>query len=270
MHDPALGYRGLGQLDELSLADSPIHRIDPRVKLVTFMTFAVCIVSFPKYEVARLAPYTLFLAFILPLARVPFTLVAAKVALVLPLALLTAAFNPFYDRQPVVTVFDLPVTGGMISFVSIIVKFVLTAAGAVTLVAVTGFNDLCAAMGRLGVPNVLTTQLLLLHRYLFTLSAEAAHMRRARDLRSPGTDAHGIRTASAVLGHLLLRTYARAERIHLAMLSRSWRGDILPHRSFRSRPADWVFCVLTCALFIAWRVMDMTSALGSLALGVLG
>jgi cobalt/nickel transport system permease protein len=42
-------YFNLGYLDTLSYRDSPVHRLDPRAKLVATALFIVTVVSLPKY-----------------------------------------------------------------------------------------------------------------------------------------------------------------------------------------------------------------------------
>lgn len=49
-------------------------------------------------------------------------------------------FNPLVDRTPMGEWFGIPVTQGMISFISIILRCMLTILGAFTLLASTGFG----------------------------------------------------------------------------------------------------------------------------------
>jgi cobalt/nickel transport system permease protein len=63
-------------------------------------------------------------------------------------------------------------------------------------------------------------------RYLFVLAEEAVRMSRAYQSRCPRRqtlkDAENI---GRLAGALMLRTYNRAERIYLAMLSRGFTGE---------------------------------------------
>ncbi|NTV76320.1 MAG: hypothetical protein HGA66_19220, partial [Holophaga sp.] len=70
-----------------------------------------------------------------------------------------------------------------ISFLSILLRFALTTMAALVLIATTSFTGICAALERLGMPDVLATQLLLLYRYLLVLGEETMRMARARALR---------------------------------------------------------------------------------------
>ena len=196
MAEIARSFHDLNYIDTLSCMDSPIHRIDPMAKLVTFLVFAVCVVSFGKYEVSSLIPYFFFPAVVVPLARIPVRYLAGKIALLLPFAVLIGIFNPLYDRDVLLTLCGLPVSGGMISFLSILVRFILTIAAALTLIAVTGFNGICAAMERFGVPKVFTTQLLMLYRYIFVLTTYLIIITLSRDLRAVGGKGSGLKASS--------------------------------------------------------------------------
>ncbi len=79
---------------------------------------------------------------------------------------------------------------------------------------------------KLGMPDVLATQLLFLYRYIFVLGEETMRMSRARASRSFGKRGMGMRVYSQILGHLLLRTYARAQHVYQAMLARGFDGHV--------------------------------------------
>ena len=59
-------------------------------------------------------------------------------------------------------------------------------------------------------------------------------MIRAHALRSFGHRRPRYRVFLQLLGNLLIRTIDRAERIHLAMLSRAFNGEIKVVRQFNS------------------------------------
>lgn len=265
----ARSFHDLNRMETLSLVDSPVHRVDPRAKLATFAVFAACVVSFGKYEISPLIPYFLFPAVTIPLARIPVRYLAGKVALLLPFAALMGIFNPLYDRDVLLVLGGLPITGGMVSFLSILLRSALTVTAALTLIAVTGFTGICAALERFGAPRVFTTQLLMLYRYLFVLTAEAGRMTRARDLRTVRRRGSGLKASSSLMGHLLLRTFDRAQRIHMAMMSRCWQGGFFPRKPMRFTLTDLGFFAGWSATFILMRFVDVPEAAGQLIMGAL-
>ncbi len=267
MAETARSFYDLKYIDTLSSLDSPVHRIDARAKLLTTGVFIVCAVSFPKHEISALIPYFLYPAVIVPAARIPARYLMERAAFLLPFAVLIGIFNPFYDREVVMSVSGIPISGGVLSFVSILLRFVLTILAALILMASTGFPGICSGLEKLKIPRVFSVQLMMLHRYLFVLASEAVRMARARQLRSFGGRGTGIATYGSLIGHLLLRTLNRARRIHTAMLSRGFHGEFHQGRPFRMRLSDAAFTAAWCSAFITFRFVDLPQAVGRIIMG---
>lgn len=254
----------LGRLDTLALRDTWVHRLDPRAKVVATLVFIVCVVSFPRYAVLPLVPFMLFPLVLAVEGRVPLDWLGSRLLAASPFALMIGVFNPLLDTAVVATIGPLEITGGWASYVSIIVRFGLTAAAALVLIATTGFTTVCHALERLKVPEVFTVQLLFLYRYLFVLAEEGLRLARARDLRSFGKRGSGLAVYGQLLGHLLLRTYARAQRIYSAMLLRGFDGRVRIPATLTWRSADLAFTALCCTTFVLARAVDLTALIGSL------
>jgi len=63
-----------------------------------------------------------------------------------------------------------------------------------------------------------------------------------------------MRVYSFMMGHLLIRTMDRAQRIHAAMLCRGFDGEIRMMASLRIRPVDIGFLAGWCGLFVLLRL----------------
>ena len=257
-------FLDLGRLDRLAYADTPVHRLDPRAKILATLVYLVTLVSHGKYEVSALLPYAVYPAVLVAQADLPVGYLTRKLLAVAPFAVLVGAANPWLDRTPLLSLGPVTVTGGWVSYASILVRFVLTIGAALVLVATTGFHGVCLGLQRLGTPRVMAVQLLLLYRYLFVLADEALRLVRARGLRSFGRRGTGIRVYGSLVGHLLLRTLDRARRIHMAMLCRGFTGEFRTLRSLRFRGRDWAFLVGWSALFLIFRMANVPRLLGSL------
>jgi cobalt/nickel transport system permease protein len=176
----------IGTLDTLAGRDSVIHRLDPRAKLVTTLVFILVVVSFGRYEISALLPFGLFPLSLILLADLPPGTLLKKLLLAAPFALCVGIFNPFFDRQVLLQFGPLEISGGWVSFASILLRFTLTVLAALVLIATTSFTGVCRALDRLGAPKIFVLQLLFLYRYLFVLIDEAQRLVRARALRSFG------------------------------------------------------------------------------------
>ncbi|HRS55554.1 MAG TPA: cobalt ECF transporter T component CbiQ [Desulfomonilia bacterium] len=267
MADIARSFNDLNFLDHLSTGNSFLHRLDPRVKLLTVMGFIFTVVSFPRYEISSLLPFFFFPAVMIPLANIPVRYLMRKYLFLLPFAVLIGIFNPIFDREPFAFIGPLAVSGGMISFLSILIRFTLTILAAFILVAVTGFNGICLALKRFKVPEVFCVQLMMLYRYIFVLSSEAVKMARARELRSFGRKGQGIKPYVSLIGHLLLRTWDRARRVHTAMLSRGFHGKFYMRRPLALKASDVIFCLAWLFLFIVFRLYDIPAVIGEILTG---
>jgi cobalt/nickel transport system permease protein len=133
-------------------------------------------------------------------------------------------------------------------------------------VAITGVDGVCQALERLGVPRVFALQIGFLHRYTFVLAEEAGRMLRARELRSNGR-ALAMREFGPLAGHLLLRTWDRARRIHLAMLARGFEGDYHARQRLRFTAKDALFLFGWCAGFLCLRLVNLPMWLGQILTG---
>jgi len=192
-----------------------------------------------------------------------------KILIAAPFALVVGMFNPFMDRQPFAIVGPFTVTGGWISFVSIMLRFVLTVGAALALVACTGMNRLGAGLGRLGVPRVFIVQLLFLYRYLFVVADEGGKMFRSVELRSERARPLHLRTYGSLIGTLLLRSMDRAERVYRAMVARGFDGEIRVMKRSSFRWTDFGFMCGWLAFFIAARAWNLAEGMGLLLTRIL-
>lgn len=261
------GLYDMGRLDQLAYSDTPIHSLDPRAKVATTAVFVVCVVSFGTYEFGAMLPFVVFPLFMAIDAGLPLSFLGRRLLMVAPFAVLIGAFNPLIDTAVVTHIGDLAITGGWISFASIMLRFVLTAFAALVLIATTGLAGVCAALERMGMPDVLSAQLMLLYRNIFLLGAETMRMARARSLRSFEGRGMGWRIYAQMLGSLLLRTVARAQRIHHAMLARGFDGSVRVTRTLSFTRRDAAFTFLWSFAFLFMRVVDVPVLLGSLLIG---
>jgi cobalt/nickel transport system permease protein len=131
-------------------------------------------------------------------------------------------------------------------------------------VATTGFTAVCHALEQLGMPQVFAVQLLFLYRYIFVLADESDRSSRARELRSCGKKGLGINSFGSMVGHLLLRSWQRAERIHTAMLARGFTGQFHTMRQSQFGASEMCFVVGWSTLFVFLRCQNVSHFLGML------
>lgn len=238
-------------LDVYQKRESLIHRLDPRVKLIVMVSIILTTMLLPQdawgsqgalfgllillSTVAKLGPFfTIRRAFI----ALPFMLTA------LPLPFLT----------PGDTLWVLPGVGwtvtasGLERFLVIIFRTWIAVQAGVFLSATTEIHDLLWGLKALRVPKLIVDIVGFMVRYLFILADEALRMIRARtsrspvlvDVRRPGV-VWQARTAGMMVGNLFLRSLDRSERVHAAMLSRGYDGEMRVLEQPKMVVPDWLF-----------------------------
>ena len=258
----------LKRLDLLADGDSPVHVLDARAKVLVTFVFIITVVSHGRYEVSRLLPFFIFPAVMIARSNLPLLYLVRKIALISTFALLVGLFNPVFDHTVQYQIGHLEISGGWISLGSLLIRSLLTVGAAFILVGTTGFTAVCHALERLGIPRLFAVQLLFLHRYMFVLADEAGRASQARELRSYGKKGLGIVSLGSLIGHLLLRTWQRAERIYTAMLARGFVGRFHTNRRTGFGASELIFVLGWSTLLVALRTFDISATLGNVITGI--
>jgi cobalt/nickel transport system permease protein len=260
-------------LDTFVPGESPVHRLDPRVKVMVTMITILAIVLTPDGHWVAFAALQMVTLTIARLTRIGVGCYLRRSAVALPFALaaLTVAFATPGDvlwRWRLIG-YPLSVTlPGLIRFASILIRSLISVQVAVLLAGTTKFPDILLALRWLRVPSVLVAIAGFLYRYLFVLADEAQRMMRAREARSGARSGRGggrivwrARVAGGMAGSLFIRSYERSERIYDAMVARGYDGDV---RAL-GLPAMGRFDILIVFIAIAGLVaiVTLTRVLGS-------
>lgn len=239
--------------DRYETAESLIHRLDPRVKLVITVLFIVSNVLLPDgaWPAFGLAWGMALLVNLLANLKITYAFKRSFIALPFALAAITIIFT--LPGQPIIA-FSLgswqitATDAGLIRFGSIVARSWLAVQMAILLVATTQFPDLMHALRHLRLPQVLVAVISFTYRYLFVLVDEAMRLMRAREARSArlakgkggGSILWRARVAGNMVGQLFLRSYERSDRVYNAMLARGYRGHFLTLNPHAMRPVDWL------------------------------
>ena len=242
-------------IDKFAYQDSPVHRLDSRVKFIAVLIFTALVVSLPRTSISILACYAVGPFTILVLGKVPLRFVFKHILLVSPFVLILALSCPLYDRGVVEVSFG-PFGGemsqGWLRCFAIIGKFVVGMLALIGLISTTRFNELLAGLQKLGVPGLLVMQLGFLYRYIFVLIDKVHHMlraRAARKLRNLGFRKE-LKVAGAMVGTLLTNSIETAKSINIAMQGRGFDGSWRTLSRLQVRKDDFVFMAIA-VLFMA-------------------
>lgn len=200
--------------------------VDSRCVLLSVLLFLVLMLSLPLTSIGSILWFGIFPMIACSWLGVSFSRIFRQSLIILPLVALIGIFNPIFDKVPVLTVGNIVVTSGWITFVSLLIRGLYAFQGVLIIISYSGFTGLCSGMRKLHVPAFLTTQLLMVYRYLTVLLQEALTMKRAREARGYGKNAFPMKMWGEFVGQLFIRSVDRATRISAAMKARGFNGEI--------------------------------------------
>ena len=127
-------------------ADSVIHKLDPRVKLVGTIVFIISLFLFRSVSCYILA--TAVLAALIKVSRVPFKFIVKGLKAIFILMMITVAFNLFLTPgTPVITIWKLTITAeGIETAAFMAIRLIYLIIGSSLMTLTTTPNDLTDGM----------------------------------------------------------------------------------------------------------------------------
>ncbi|MCL1810337.1 MAG: cobalt ECF transporter T component CbiQ [Clostridiales bacterium] len=246
MSDISARVHELRSLENLSAGQTAVHRLHPLTKLLSAIAVIVLVVSFGRYDFSRLAPYMFYPFVMMALAELPYKLLLSRVLIALPFCLFAGLSNAVLDRAAAFSIGGFSVSFGMLSLATILLKMYLCVMAALILVATTPFFELTAQLRRLHAPMVFVMIFETTFRYISVLLEEAHSMATAYKLRSGNKKALEMRHMGSFAGHLFIRGFDRAERVHAAMRCRGYSLVHIPTARRRLLRRDAIALAAVC------------------------
>lgn len=232
-------------LERWSRGASPLHRRDPRAKILALVVFLVVLATAQRALPLLFAVLLLLLAGALFWARLPLAGALARAAVVLPFTLIFGLIAWLGGD---------PGRGA-----ALVAKSYLSALAVLVVVATTPLPSLLRGLERMGAPRFLLLVGQFLYRYLFVIVEEAQQMSRAAAARGSSArewmaGSARFRAAAGALAVLFTRSYRRAEQIHWAMLARGFQDHFHVLESTPFRWSDAGFAAIASLAPIVARV----------------
>ena len=240
--------------DKYSGLDSPLHRLDPRTKILTFLAVIGIFISEPRGEVAPFLFYYLLLGGLIIVSRIPPSYILRRCLLASPFILMAALALPLSH------LFGSSANDGLtqriaLSSLSIMLKAAAAVIVLVLLTSTSRFHVLLKGLRRLRMPPVLGVMSALMYRYLFIINDERLRTKRARDSRTPGRLRQSrFKVLGSQAALLFLRSWDRAHTVYYSMLARGFQGDFPGFDPLVFRWADGAFFLLCIMSLSAVRI----------------
>lgn len=258
---------GFDEMNQLAKGQSPIHKLHPLAKLITTIAYIFVTVSFNKYDFTGMFIMVLYPILLFEISGISVKTCFYRLRMVIPLVVAVGIFNPFFDKSYAFALGDFVVTGGMISFITLLLKGIFCLMASFIFVATTSIDAICMALRKFHVPSMIVTLLLLTFRYIWVMLDEVSVMTTAYKLRAPYQKGIHISAWGSFLGQLLLRSMDRAEELYNSMLLRGFKGEFYYADVEGAEPWDYLYTTLSLILFMLFRYINVASLAGNIIIG---
>ena len=109
----------LNRLQNLQQRSHWMNNLHPLGKLLLSVLYILIVVSFGKYELSALIVMAIYPAICFAIGDLSLKEGIYRMRLILPLVIFVGVFNPFFDKNIVLTVGTLQITGGVISMITL-------------------------------------------------------------------------------------------------------------------------------------------------------
>lgn len=244
-------------IDKYSDLDSPVHRLDPRFKLISLFTGIVIMVSEPRGELTPFIYYGLVILILVLISRVPWRFILSRCLIVSPFILIAAFFYPVsamlggiqFSFSAYLPEFRVALSIACKAYFSVILITLL--------VSTDKFHNLLLGLRRLRMPKLIGILSALMYRYVFIFYDEALRTTRARDSRTPGRMKTGkLKTYGNQSAMIFLRSWERSQTIYNSMLSRGFNGEFPGLDKLAFTGKDLLYSVLFIIIILAIRLTN--------------
>jgi cobalt/nickel transport system permease protein len=248
-------------LENEELAGRPglLQRLDPRVKLLSLVLFAVT-ASFVHSIPVLLA----LIALTLILAAASLVGVASfarkvwlSAGLLALLVALPSALSWFTPGATALALGPITVTQpGLLGVVTLVTRVAAAAGFALLMIWTMRWADLLRALSSLRMPDVVVATLGMTQKQILTLmrTVEQIHLARESRTLALGTTREDRDWVTERMAFVMRKSLKTADDVYDAMLSRGYTGSMPSLRRLRTRTPDWLWLatsVAVCAVALA-------------------
>ena len=251
---------------------SPVHRFDPRMKLV--LTIVYIVLLFAASNPLGLTLSILFLALMYKVAQIPFKMILKSLKPILPIVVFTAVLNLFFvsgEGDPLVKLGFLTIYAEGVRYAVLMAVRVMALIAGTSLLTYTtspivltdAIEQLLKPLGKLHFPvHELAMMMSIALRFIPTLIEETDKIMNAQKARGAQLDTgkmlDRVKALVPVLIPLFISAFRRADELAMAMECRCYRGGdgrtrLKVLRCTKQDYIDLAFCSVCFAVILSSR-----------------
>ena len=249
-------------LDELASKDSPIHRLDGRIKLISTV-FIIVIAAFSNNIFIPII-LEIFLLIIIKIAKLSYIDSFKRIALLLPFGGAIIIFQPFIHPGNILWSYSwIRITDtGFNWAILLITRMIVSLTSIVILSSTSPMQQIVASFRRLKMPKDLAMILSIMVRFLFVFIDELAAIRKSQ--KSRNFHIHSkltpykwrIKQVGYSIAMMFVKSYEQGERVYKSMISRGFsdKSDLFNEKTSLEK-SDYIYISTIIILVIILQII---------------
>ncbi|BAW32285.1 MAG TPA: cobalt ECF transporter T component CbiQ [Methanothermobacter sp.] len=245
-------------IERESLKESPVHRLDGRIKIIISLIMIVYAVN--TSDLLILFIMEVYLLLLLSFSRIPLSYTLKRLFLILPFGGFIALFQLFIRSGDIIWTgpFGIHVTmQGLLFGILLFSKITVSITAIILLSSTTPMQELTNSMRGMRIPHTFVMLLNLTIRYLFFFYDELERIKNAQktrcfDIWNKNTGyTWRLRKIGETIAMIFLRAYEQGEKAYLSMLSRGYsQKSQMYHEKSPLKRADILFIIMNITFII--------------------
>ena len=247
------------EIDRYSSLDSPMHRFDPRAKLIAFIILIFSIVLLPNLKLAFIGLLASIIFLIV--SKLPLRFALQHIKWVFLFVIPFIVIMPFtVDGTEIFSFYGLTMTyEGLEYGILVAVRAISAVILVLPMIATTRFDITIKALDKLKMPNMLVQMFMFTYRYIFVFVVEFQRTWRAMAARGfkLKTNVYALKTIGKALGTLFVRSYERGERVYQALRSRGYTGSPKTLVVFKMHALDYILAGTIIGFAVSLHIIPL-------------
>ncbi len=249
-------------LDELASQDSPIHRLDGRIKLISAI-FIIVIAAFSNNIFIPII-LEIFLLVVIKIAKLSYIGSFKRIALLLPFGGAIIIFQPFIHPGNVLWSYSwLTITDTGLNWAILLITRMITSLTSIVILSSTSpMQQIVASFRRLKMPKDLAMILSIMVRFLFVFIDELVAIRKSQ--KSRNFHIHSkltpykwrIKQVGYSIAMMFVKSYEQGERVYKSMISRGFsdKSDLFNEKTSLEK-SDYIYIATVIILVIILEII---------------
>ena len=241
-----------------------LNTTHPLVKLLITIIYIILLTSIDKYNLVTTLAMSIYLILVSMIGDLSIKNALKSLKVVLLLLLILGIANPILDRTVITYIGIVPITTGIISMFTLLLKGIFSILASYFLILTTSIEEICYALKMIHMPNILITVVMLIYRYIIVFLKEVQRIWVAYQMRAPKQKGVHYKAWGSLIGGLMLRSIDRAQVVYESMELRGFDPDTFFTKKEKADKKSWIYFCLMLILFIILRFVPVFEIIGGI------